>query len=233
MPLIKVSIFQKNLNEGLNINVIKRLLHAKSDMMVLPEYFSADVNVKSLQQIQDRTKSTLDWLIKLNHTYKGIIVGGSVIKREEDGKMFNACPIIYNGDIIDWYYKRNLSNEEKNILTTGTEPGIFILNNIRFSVLIGEDVLQESFFKELKEQGIKLIFIVNKSFKEDSINYEEILMKHSKDNQQVFVKCDAVGSFLDKKLKGKSMLVHPNGISWHVTEQEQEMQIYKEIMVQV
>jgi len=233
MPLLKVSIFQKNLNEGLNINVMKRLLHAKSDMMVLPEYFNADVNVKSIQQIQERTKGALDWLIKLNHTYKGIIIGGSIIKREEDGKMYNACPIIYNGDIIDWYYKRNLSIEEKNILTPGNEPGIFILNNVRFSVLIGEDVLQESYIQELKEQGIKLIFIVNKSFKEDNINYEEILMKYSKENQQVFVKCDAVGSFLDKKLKGKSMLINPNGIGWHVTEQEQEMQIYKEIMVQV
>lgn len=235
MPLIKVTIFQKNLTEGLNINVMKKLVSTKSDIMILPEYFNADSNIKSIQELQDREKSALDWLLKLNHSYKRIIIGGSIIHKEENNnKLYNACPIIFNGEVIDWYYKRNLtSSEEKKFLTPGSEAGIYILNNIRFAVLIGEDYLEKSYIEELKDQNIKLIFIVSKTFIDDKTNTEEILLNYAKKNQQVFVKCDAVGTLIDKKLKGKSLYVSPNGISWHIPPQEEEKQIIKDIMVQI
>jgi predicted amidohydrolase len=233
MPLINITIFQKNLNEGLNFNVMKKLLNIKSDIMVFPEYINIDSNIKSINEVQDQSKVALDWLLKLNNTYKGIIIGGSLIKKDEEGKLYNACPIIYNNEIIDWYYKKNLAPYEKKILTAGKEPGIFILNNIRFGVLIGEDFLDSSNIDELTKQNIKLIIIINKTFEKEDNNHEEILLNYAKQNNQVFIKCDAVGTLFEKKLIGKSSLITPNGISWHVTPKEFENQILKNLMVQM
>ncbi len=240
MSLIKVSIFQKNLNEGLNISVLKKIISVKSDILVLPEYFYADKNTKNFVDLKNSGKNALDWLLKLNQTYKGIIIGGSILI-EKENELYNACPIIYNGDVIDWYYKRVLSDgDEKKYVKPGNDIGIFILNHIRFAVMIGNDAKQIQFYDDLKQQNVNLVFIVNlnyneysneeehlKDFKEEHNFYDKI----AREKQFNIIKCDAVGTYLQKKLTGRSLLSTPKGISWHSTFNERENQILKHIMI--
>ncbi len=239
MSLIKVSIFQKNLNEGLNISVLKKIVSIKSDILVLPEFFYADNNIKNFLDLKYAGKNALDWLLKLNQTYKGIIIGGSILI-EKENTLYNASPIIYNGDVIDWYYKRILSEEEKNYIKPGNDYGIFILNHTRFAVLIGNDAKQIQFYEELKQQNVNLIFIVNLNYNEyaneeenlkDFIEEHKFYEKLAKEMQFNIIKCDAVGTYFQKKVLGRSLLSTPRGISWHSTFNEQENQILKHIMI--
>lgn len=236
MPILKVTIFQKNLNEGINLNLLKKLSNIDSDFLVLPEYFFADTNVKSYLDLRNRSKSALEWLAKLSHAYKGILIGGSLI-RVEGERLYNSCPIFYKGELIDWYSKRELTSEEKKYLTSGEGPGIFILNGIRFGVLICNDVNNPDLLKELYDHDVKLIIVIVASLKKN----EDIKTKHKRDEDlflkpaklynQVIVKCSSVGSIFEKPLQGRSLLATPVGITWRIPNEEEDKEILKTVMV--
>ncbi len=236
MPIIRVTIFQKNLNEGIHIHLLKKLSNTDSDFLVLPEYFIADVNVKNYLELKNRSKIALEWLAKLSHIYKGILIGGSLI-REENEKLYNSCPIFYKGELIDWYSKRELTSEEKKYLSFGEEPGIFILNGIRFGVLICNDINNPRLLKELYENDVRLIFVVVASLKKNEDQQtkykrdEELFLKPAKLYNQTIVKCSSVGSIFDKPLQGRSLLATPSGILWRVSPQEEDKEILKTLII--
>ncbi len=235
MPLIKTTIFQKNLAEGLNANILKKLITLKSDFLVFPEFFNADSNIKSMENLKDKSKTALDWLLKLNQSYKGIIIGGSILL-EEEGNYYIVSPILFNGELVDTYKKRNLSNEEKLFLKEGKDPGVFILNNIRFAVLISSDVYKDIYFEELREQDIKLIFIVNHTLQiendlQENLVQENFFLDISRKYGFTIVKCDGVGTLFDKKLIGKSLVCSPKGITWRTSTIDEENQVIRDVMI--
>lgn len=238
MPLLKITIFQKNLNEGLNLHILKKLVNIDSDFLVLPEYFAVDTNVKNYEDLKNKTKPALEWLTKLSQSYRGILIGGSVI-REQNEKFYNSCPILYKGEIVDWYSKRELTDVEKKYLTAGSEPGIFILNGIRFGVLICNDINNKELINELNENQIKLIFVIVASLKKEEdlkTKYqrdEELFAKPARENQQVIVKCSSVGNIFDKPLQGRSLLATPIGINWRVSPEEENKEILKSLMISI
>lgn len=238
MPLIKISLFQKNISEGMNINVMKKIVALKSDMLVFPALFYADPSIKQLSDLKDRYPLTIDWLLKLSQSYKGIIIGGSLIK-EEQGKLYHATPVVYDENVIDWYHKRILDNEEKSFIEPGRDAGIFMLNNIRFAILIDREITNTTFIKELKENQVNLIFNISASFEneqngEKQLETENEFYHHlSKEHDITIVRCEPVGSLFGKKLSGRSLLATPKGISWHTTRYDSNKQILKDLMVHI
>lgn len=238
MGIIKITIYQKSFQEGLNLSIYKRLSSVKSDYLLFPEYFYIDPSVKDKDVLIDKSTYALDWLLKLNDTYKGVIIGGSMVYREED-KLYNAVPIIANGAIVDWYKKQRLTEFESGFLTAGTEPGIFILGGRRFAVLLSEDIHDPTMFKTLHDQGIHLIFLLkttkNRGMSEEELMVEDekYLVEPSKEFNQYIVRCNSTGSFMDQALLGRSMAITPRGISWKVAPHEQNDEIVKTLMLNV
>ncbi len=127
MGIVKVSIFQKALHEGLNLATYKKIAALKSDFLLMPEYFFADQSVKDHKGLADKSVFAQDWLLKLNDSYRGIVLGGSVVRKAEDSARFASVPVISEGNLVDHYNKRDLSTDEKQILQPGSGHGIFIL----------------------------------------------------------------------------------------------------------
>ncbi len=238
MSLIKVTIMQKNLKEGLNINLFKKLAPLKSDILVFPEYFFVDNSCRKPENLLEKSKHALDWLLKLNQSYKGIIVGGSII-REDKGKLFNASPIIIDGKVVDWYCKRELTDEEKKYLTPGNGAGIFMLRYIRFGVLICNDIKKREYLDELKQDDVRLVFVlvaspkkketIEEKFKRD----EELFLKPARENNQIIIKCAAVGEIMSKPLQGRSLMVTKEGVAWRVRPDDEDQEIIKNLMVEL
>ncbi|MCB1165391.1 MAG: carbon-nitrogen hydrolase family protein [Leptospiraceae bacterium] len=236
MAILKVSIFQKNLAEGLNLSLHKRLSAVKSDFLVFPEYFAVDGSTKDHRALADRTKFALDWLGKLSESYKGVVIGGTVI-REIEGKFYNAMPVFFEGQLIDWYHKRFLTENEAPLLTPGKDPGVFILGGHRFGVLICADVLKPEYVKELADMDVKLIFtVMNSPYKEETV--EE---KHERDEKLYcgparemglsIIKCCSAGTIFGRRLQGRSLAVTPSGISWRVAPEEEDREILKTVVL--
>lgn len=237
MGLVKVTIFQKLLSEGLSLGVLKKLGAVRSDFLLLPEYFFADSTVKDPRDLKEKSRLALDWLLKLNASYRGVIVGGSVIL-EENGKLYNASPIICGGTVVDWYRKRNLTTEEAKYLTPGDDSGVFMLAGHRFGVLICSDVLQRSSFDDLAAQDIGLVFaVMNSPLREETTEEkfardEELFCTPARENGQCIAKCCSTGEILGRPVQGRSLVVTPQGIGWRVPPGEEKSQILKTVIVQ-
>ena len=238
MGLVKVTIFQKLLSDGLNLATFKKPAAVKSDFLLLPEYFFADGSVKDPRDLKEKTKFALDWLVKLNSSYRGVIIGGSVVL-EENGHLYNATPVISGGQVVDWYRKRHLTENEKKFLTPGNDAGIFMLGGHRFGVLICNDVRHRPYFDELAEQDVRLIFSVfNSPFREESVDEkfqrdEELFCLPARENRQCIAKCCSAGEIMGHRVQGRSLVVTPQGISWRVPPAEESQQILKTVIVQI
>ena len=236
MAILKVSIFQKNLTEGLNLSLHKKLASLKSDFLVFPEYFAVDGSIRDHKALADRTKFALDWLGKLSEAYKGVVIGGTVI-RELDGKYYNAMPVFYEGQLVDWYHKRNLTENEAPLLASGSEPGVFILGGHRFGVLICADVLKPQYVTELAGMDVKLIFtVMNSPYKEETVEQkhardEELYCGPAREQGLSIVKCCSTGAIFNRRMQGRSLAVTPSGISWRVAPEEEDREILKTVVI--
>ena len=87
----------------------------QSDFLLLPPYFFADDNLKSLDALKEKFRYAHDWLLKLSKVYKGVVIGGTLLRNEDGSKnTYVSTPILKNTQVIDWYNKRHLDDHEKN-----------------------------------------------------------------------------------------------------------------------
>jgi predicted amidohydrolase len=237
MPSTQATLFQKNLKMGLNPLLQAKLGSEKTNFMVFPEYFSMDASIKNHKDAIEASQNGLNWLVELSHSYKGIIIGGSII-REENEKLYNSLPVIFSGQVIDFYNKRNLIGQEKDFLVSGSDGGIFLLNNYRFAVLICGDIFIEEYFTELADEGIRLVFLpVTSPLREDDTpeiqktRDQELFIERAKKFNLTIVKCAAVGELFDKPLQGRSLVCSPDGITWRMGTDEYDREIVKRCTV--
>lgn len=238
MGIIKVSVFQKSLPEGLNLTIFKRLAALKSDFLIFPQYFFADSNVRTLADALARSGHALEWLLKLNDAYQGIIIGGNLFL-EENEQTFLASPVISRGEVVDWYRKRNLTRDEARVAVAGSEPGIFILQANRFAVLIGEDVHTPEYLQEIHDMGVRILFVVmgdaggDERVSSPDEYDEKFFLQPARDLDLYTVRCCPTGTLFGTEIRGRSMVMTPSGISWRVAPQEEESEILKTVMVNV
>jgi len=235
--LVKISIFQKSIPEPLGPSTFKKLSALKSDFLVLPEYLFADATVRDHSNGLEKSKSTIDWLLKLSDSYKGIIIGGSVVL-QENGKLYNAAPVISDSKVVDFYRKRNLTDNEKKYFVPGTEAGVFILGGFRFGVMICADVLKPELLDELAAMGIRMVFaVMNSPFREEKVEEkrlrdDRLFCEPAARHNMVIAKCCGVGTTFGRKIQGRSLVVTPSGISWRVSPHEEDKEIVKTVIVQ-
>lgn len=230
MGIVKVSIFQKSLQDGLNLATYKKIAALKSDFLLLPEYFFADQSARDLRSLADKSMFAHDWLLKLGDAYKGIILGGSILRKTKEG-LFASAPIVSDGAIVDYYDKRLLSADEQKILTPGDGPGVFILGGFRFGVLLGGETSNPAHIAELAAQGIRIIFIMDTRSAFDEAEDEEQLLKPAAEHGLYITRCCGTGQLFGGTIRGRSLVASPTGISWRVAPQECEQEILKTILV--
>lgn len=237
MPRTVVTVFQKNIKMGLNPLLQAKLGSEKSDFLVFPEYFFMDAQTGSLEEALDTSEKAMQWLTELSNSYQGVIIGGSIVRKVED-KLVASCPVFFQGQPVDFYDKRALAEHEKGKLTSGQEPGVFILNNHRFSVLLGEDVKVDEHLAQLAENDVRLVFVpYNASFKNDDTpeaktrRDQEIFTEPAAKHNLTLVKVSAVGDLFERALQGRSLVATPNGITWRVGLEEETNEVSKNCTV--
>ena len=228
MSMLKVTIYQKSLEEGLTDATIKKLAALKSDFLVLPEHFSGTVlSPPPVVEGEVPVRPALDWLLRLSDVYRGVIVGGAMLIGE-GSESFVACPILSGGNVIDWYRKRRIGPKDKKA-SPGKDPGVFILAGHRFGTLLGHDLLDRSLLVELADMGIRIIF-APLAFGADE-GWDSAPLEAAARELGLYVACcSGAGSLTGGRVLGRSLMITPDGVSWRVSDQESGNEIVKTVM---
>lgn len=86
---------------------------------------------------------------------------------ERDGKLFNACALFRNGEVIATYHKRNLPNygvfDEKRYFSAGEELTLVELGGVKTALSVCEDLWTEQCVSEAAQAGAALLVNINAS----------------------------------------------------------------------
>lgn len=170
-----------------------------ADLVVFPELAITGYPPEDLlyrPALYDRVQKALEKIKKELNKNIAIIVGYPSF---ENGARFNKASVIYQGQLIADYAKRELPNyavfDEKRYFTPGNKTCVFEFKNHKIGLLICEDIWQENPVRETAAAGADIFISINASpFAQDKENARHHLVKkHVHEIKKPFLYCALVG----------------------------------------
>lgn len=237
MNIIKITIFQKNINTDITRDQKQKLISQKSDFLILPRFFPSLAKVSEKSTLHNQ-KIYVDKLLEISEYYKGIIIGGTVL-REVNGKYYESCPIIQDINVIDWYDARIPEQCGDVPLSAGDSESIFILGGVRFAILIGNESRNETFLSHIHNEKVELLLNTSMVYESEAEPAEyqkdlELFSEYSRNYSLNIVRSSGIGLlFNNKALSGRSFYSSNSGIKWKVASFENQIEIIKTININV
>ncbi|RHX84280.1 amidohydrolase [Leptospira stimsonii] len=232
MASAKVTLFQKHLNQPITNEQKSKLAKEKSDFLLLPEYFPFYNSSSTPEGSSEKAKALTDELLQISEYYKGVIIGGSIFRKDDSGKMKLSVPIIQSVVVVDWYEKHELLPVEKPALT-GESETIFIMSGFRFGIVTGKEIENPKRLEELRSQNVNLLFHIDSVLEADSTHAQD-LERYAKLSAQsgIFIaRVSGVGSALGRVGVGRSLLSTASGVNWKVAESEKDKEVIKTVTI--
>ncbi|GBF49137.1 hypothetical protein LPTSP4_06470 [Leptospira ryugenii] len=228
MAVVKIALYQKNIHKKLSAQEIQKIADTKAHFFLLPSGFPYFFQATDAKESAAHAKEYQDHVIEISESYPGVILGGSHIRKSEDGSLLNSCPIIQSMVLVDFYDQKWFSSPRGKGLTKGDSESIFIMGGLRFGILLAEEIMEESLWEEFKREGLELIFHLgnqdsNVSYEDDLAFYADLSRKHG---LQIIRVCGVSDS-----LKGRSLYATPSGINWKVGKTEESSDVLKTLSV--
>ncbi len=198
----------------------------------MPEYFPFYDLSSTPEKLSEKSKILSDELLQISEYYKGVIIGGSMFRKGDFGKLKISVPIIQDVVVVDWYDKRELSSEE-NVASPGDAETIFIMGGFRFGIVAGKEIANSERLEELKSQNVNLLFHID-SVSEPDFTHAQDLERYVKLSAQygIFIaRVSGVGSSLGHAGVGRSLLSTSSGVNWKVAESEKDKEVIKTVMI--
>lgn len=199
-----------------NFQNIENMLKDISDIdfIVLPELWAIGWNIKDFKKIaEEEHGETLEFLKKLAIKHNSNIIGGSFLRTDEKGRAKNSCPIIKrNGELLGYYDKIHLFQDEKNYVTKGNTPRLVELEGLKIGLSICYDIRFPELFREYLKGGADVLINMSIWPKIREEHYLTLMKARGIENQAWFLGVSACGEIIGKNLAlGKSSIISPNG----------------------
>ncbi|MBV8803014.1 MAG: NAD+ synthase, partial [Gammaproteobacteria bacterium] len=136
---------------------------------------------------------------------------------KQENKLFNACSVLHNGEILGCYLKQYLPNysifDEYRYFTPGSKPCVVSIKDIPIGITICEDLWHDTPIKQAKEAGACLILSPNASpFEIDKHEQrEKILEDRAKESDLPIIYVNCVGGQDELVFDGGSMAINNEG----------------------
>ncbi len=242
MRVLRVTLFQRKLNGSIDLVVAKKLSQLRTDFLLFPEFYYATENTSDYSELATNGTYALQWLKKLSETQKSVIIGGTMLRNnsaagsaeKSTGKPTISVPILYEGDLINWYDKQELSPAEKKVAKVGKDLSVEMLKNFRFSILCGREYENEDYIEKCVQNKVCIIFLISNS--PSSENIEETYQKiegYAKKYPICFIRCSGTGSLLDTQILGRSFACLKSGISWKVAKSDTSSEIIQTVILNI
>jgi len=184
--------------------------------MVITGYPPEDLLLK--REFVDENLDTLERFIQATKEKKNILAVVGFVDKGDEGALFNAAAIIYDGQLIYNYHKILLPNygvfDERRYFEPGCEAPVLFLNDIGIGVSICEDVWHScgpSYAQA--SRGANLILSINASpyHVEKWKERLEILRARAVETARYICYLNMVGGQDELVFDGHSFLVAPSG----------------------
>ncbi len=187
-----------------------------ADIIIFPELSISSYPPEDLllrPAFNEYIKTALDRIVEETRDIHVIL--GYPIK--QNGKLYNACSLIYNREIKQTYYKQHLPNygvfDEKRYFTPANETCTFEIKGITAALSICEDIWVPEPIDTAAAAGAKIMFNINASpyHKNKLVEREKMISKRAQDSNMHIVYANLVGGQDELVFDGNSMIVNNNG----------------------
>ncbi len=201
----------------------------ESSTFVFPEYFAFHRSLKEMSEFVDYSAFAFEWLKRLSmadQARETLLIGGSLLFLK-DGKLLNATPVFFEGQLLGLYYKRRLFGHEHGSVTEGQKP--LVVENPatqkKWGILICADVFLKDAFTAY--ENCDYIAVPTSSpwrpHDEDTAREQrdkDIFVKGARDSRSMILKCCSIGSVgthnpeggPPPRLQGRSLIANAGGV---------------------
>ncbi|AEA47650.1 carbon-nitrogen hydrolase family protein [Archaeoglobus veneficus] len=192
----------------------KTIPKVRADFLCLPEFFAlpADYIKMPVERVYEKSKHTLDEIVRASREFSGYIIAGTVIER--DDAFYNTCYVLRKGEIIAKYRKINITEEERLIgISPGEETVVFDTEFCRIGLLICADCLSSKVVKSVANRSdVVFLPISLTSPSHPKVEGHPVSERIAREYGVTVVKISRIGLFNGVKFGVKSAAIAPDGV---------------------
>ncbi len=206
---LKLSALQLNSvtgNKQANIekvnNFITQNLAHDTDILILPEVWTVgwacDEFPKSAEAANEQSP-VIKLLSAIAKKYNTYVLGGSFIRKDTDGRLYNSSPVFNrSGNLIAIYDKNHLYSycgcREGSYITPGDKGLIVDVDGIKTGITICYDIRFPEIFREYRKLGAKLLVNMAAWGLEKPVPWEVLTKARAIENQAYMVALTQCGA---------------------------------------
>ncbi len=205
-------------------NMVRQAAEQQAQMIILPEIFNAPYEAARFEQYAEAIPGpSSEALQDMAREYQAVLVGGSIIERDREGRLFNTCLVFgANGVLLAQHRKVHLFDinipgklrfQESQTLSAGNNITLFEVNGWKAAVLICYDIRFPEMLRLATLAGADLL-IVPAAFNLTTgpLHWELLMRSRAMDSQAYVIACSpARDESASYQAWGHSMLVDPWG----------------------
>ena len=183
-------------------NLVTQNIAPDTDVLILPEVWTIGWECEEFTKSADylEPKSPVFRLLSsIAKKYNIWIIGGSFIRKAENGLLYNSCPIFNRqGELIGVYDKNHLYSycgcREGSFITPGESGLIVDIEGIKTGITICYDIRFPEIFREYRKQGAHLFINAAAWGSEKPIPWEMLTKARAIENQAYMVALTQCGN---------------------------------------
>lgn len=206
-----------------NFSKIEKLLNNKEslkpDLIILPELFATgwfcDIYSKVAESIE--TSETIQFLSKTASTFNSNLIGGSFVRRDENGQIKNTCPVFdRKGKLIATYDKMHLYSylgDTENLNSVRGEKPVIVKTDIgKIGLSICYDIRFPEIYRCYAYGGADILVNVAAWPKSRKLHWETLTRARAIENQSFMVAVSQTGEIQNGVYNlGHSSVLSPLG----------------------
>ncbi len=223
---IKILVVQNNAeiaNRKANFDKILSLLTPylgkKIDLIVLPELWSSGWYCVSYPQVAELNQDgeVLSFLSSLAKNFNANVVGGSYVRKEQDGPLKNTSPVFdRDGNLIAQYDKMHLYShlgaDEGKYAQRGEHPVIATTDVAKLGLTICYDIRFPELFRKYSLNGAQILVNVAAWPKTRKNHWVTLQKARTIENQSFVIAASQTGHIKNDEYNlGYSMVISPYG----------------------
>ncbi|MGI6468933.1 MAG: carbon-nitrogen hydrolase family protein [Syntrophomonadaceae bacterium] len=214
----------KDLNLQTARNFVEKAVQSHARLVVLPEIFNAPYEARLFEQYAEPVPGPSSIALQsMARDFKVAIVGGSIIEKDETGRLYNTSLVFdHNGRLLARHRKVHLFDvcipgrivfQESRVLSSGQNIALFKLNGFTAALLICYDIRFPEIARLAVLHGADLL-IVPAAFNLTTgpLHWDLLMRSRAVDNQAYVLACSPARNHqASYQAWGHSAIVDPWG----------------------